>query len=250
MKEKVKAKKLLAVISSLALILQLVLSAFPQIITANEEEKVTFDVTYSTEEVKRGDEITVAVQMPENNGQALEAELQYDSEKLELVTKAQGDGLNGANGDTAFADVTSLDGKVKVVAILMNVDTHFKGGEILNVTFKVKDTAAVGEAGIKFVVNELAYESKTEVEGQLDPHTITGIVSENADVMVIIPLTSLVLDKTSVALTKGETTTLTVEQQPEDAIVDSFIWISSNSEVATVKDGVVTAKKEGTTVIT
>ena len=240
MNEKVRVKRFFAILLSFALVLQMGLTIFPQTVIAEEEETVTFDVTYSDTELKRGDEITVTVNMPENNGQAIEAELQYDAEKLEVVSKTSRDGLSGTNGDTAFADVTNLTGKVKLVAVLSSVDTHFKGGQILEVTFKVKDTATVGGVGLKFICNDVAYESRTEVEGQLASHSITGIVPQKADAMVVVPLTGLVLDKSSLALNKGETATLTVEKQPADATADSITWTSSDTSVATVKDGELT----------
>lgn len=250
MKEKVKMKKIFAMLLSFVLVLQMGLTTFPQVISADETETVTFDVKYSATEVKRGDEVTVTVDMPENNGQAIDAELQYDTEKLEVVSKASGDGISGANGDTAFSDVTNPSGKVKLVAALLSVDTHFKGGRILEVTFKVKDTATVGTVGLKFISNDLVYDSKTEVEGQLSSHSITGIVPEKADVMVVVPLTGLTLDKTNVALNKGETATITVEKQPADATASNIVWTSSDPTVATVKDGVITALKSGKTSVT
>lgn len=250
MNEKVRVKRFFAILLSFALVLQMGLTIFPQTVIAEEEETVTFDVTYSATELKRGDEITVTVNMPENNGQAIEAELQYDAEKLEVVSKTSKDGLSGTNGDSAFADVTNLTGKVKLVAVLSSVDTHFKGGQILEVTFKVKDTATVGGVGLKFICNDVAYESRTEIEGQLASHSITGIVPQKADAMVVVPLTGLVLDKSSLALNKGETATLTVEKQPADATADSITWTSSDTSVATVKDGVVKALKSGKTTIT
>ena len=248
MKEKLRAKKIFAILLSFALALQMGLTAFPQVVSANEEEKVTFDVKYSATELKRGNEITVNVDMPENNGQALDAELQYDTEKLEVVSKKSGEGLSGTNGDSPFSDVTNSKGKVKLVAALLSVDTHFKGGEILEVTFKVKDTAKTGKVNIQFVVNDLVYESKTEVEGQLASHSIKGVVAQK-DVMIVVPLTGLVLDKSSVSLNKGETVTLTLEKQPTDATANKIVWTSSDPTIASVKDGVVTALKSGKTEI-
>ena len=57
----------------------------------------------------------------------------------------------------------------------------------------------------------------------------------------------LALDKSSLALVKSESYTLTATVLPADAII---IWTSSNPVVATVIDGIVTANTEGNATIT
>lgn len=54
------------------------------------------------------------------------------------------------------------------------------------------------------------------------------------------------LDKTSLSLTVGETETLTVTVAPSSATNKNVTWTSSNTSVATVSNGVVTAKAAGT----
>ncbi len=71
-------------------------------------------------------------------------------------------------------------------------------------------------------------------------------------VKVTVPVTSVTLNKKSLTLTKqGETSTLTATVQPSNATDKKITWSSSNTAVATVSSaGVVTAKKDGTAVIT
>ena len=64
------------------------------------------------------------------------------------------------------------------------------------------------------------------------------------------PVTSITLDRTSVSLRTNETVTLTATVNPDDATDKTVTWSSSNSYVATVKDGVVTAVSPGTATIT
>ena len=54
----------------------------------------------------------------------------------------------------------------------------------------------------------------------------------------------------SAELLTGETVSLAATVTPTDAFDKSVVWSSSNSSVATVKNGLVTAKKDGTTTIT
>lgn len=67
---------------------------------------------------------------------------------------------------------------------------------------------------------------------------------------VIIPTTGITLDQTSGTLTEGDTVTLTATVSPSNASNKSVTWETSNSAVATVVDGVVTALKAGTATIT
>ena len=61
---------------------------------------------------------------------------------------------------------------------------------------------------------------------------------------------SVSLDKTTSELKVGQPETLTATVTPADADDTNIIWSSSDSEVATVVNGVVTAKKAGTATIT
>ena len=60
----------------------------------------------------------------------------------------------------------------------------------------------------------------------------------------------VILDRTSVELTEGETTTLVATVAPDDATVKMVAWSTSDETIATVADGAVTAVKAGTATIT
>ena len=75
---------------------------------------------------------------------------------------------------------------------------------------------------------------------------------EKTDVTVEpYPATSITLDKTSATVNAGSKLTLRATVLPELAAMSSVVqWTSSDTSVATVEDGVVTAKKAGTVTIT
>ena len=70
------------------------------------------------------------------------------------------------------------------------------------------------------------------------------------DVDKDIAVTTVSLDKISLTLEVGESYTLVVTVSPNNATDKSITWSSTNSSVATVSGGKVTAKSEGATTIT
>ena len=65
----------------------------------------------------------------------------------------------------------------------------------------------------------------------------------------VTPATGVTLDQTELTLTAGKTASLKATVQPENT-TDTIVWSSSKEEVATVENGIVTAKAVGETVIT
>lgn len=65
-----------------------------------------------------------------------------------------------------------------------------------------------------------------------------------------IPVTDISLNRTWLTLTKGETAGLTATVSPSNATDKDVTWISSDTAIATVADGTVTAVAPGTATIT
>lgn len=80
-----------------------------------------------------------------------------------------------------------------------------------------------------------------------------GRVSSSLTVRVssgIIPAAGVALNTDSAAIVKGKTLKLKASVIPHNAVSETFVWTSSDTRIATVKDGVVTAVVPGTAVIT
>ena len=65
-----------------------------------------------------------------------------------------------------------------------------------------------------------------------------------------VPVTGVKLDKTELSLYTGESALLNATVEPDNATNKNVTWESSNPDVATVADGIVTAVKEGEATIT
>ncbi len=65
-----------------------------------------------------------------------------------------------------------------------------------------------------------------------------------------VAVTGIKLNKASVSMVEGTSTTISATITPSNATNKTVIWSSSNTGVATVSNGKITAKKEGTTTIT
>ena len=65
-----------------------------------------------------------------------------------------------------------------------------------------------------------------------------------------VPVTGISLNKSELSMEPGDSAELTAVVEPEDAANKDVVWHSEDTTVAEVKDGVVTAKNPGGTVIT
>lgn len=82
--------------------------------------------------------------------------------------------------------------------------------------------------------------------GETVINVMCGDISSSCKIKVSgIPVESVTLDKESIELKIGETTTLTAEVLPNNADNKTIEWISTENSVATVSDGIVTAIAAG-----
>ena len=75
-------------------------------------------------------------------------------------------------------------------------------------------------------------------------------ISKTCNVTVSITMTGITLNKNSITIHKSNTETLIATISPSTVLNKTVTWSSSNTTVATVNNGVVTAVKAGTCIIT
>ncbi len=159
------------------------------------------------------------------------------------------------NGKIATCDITV---KTTLKEILLNKTNSsiIKGeNDTLEVTLNPVDATVTQSVEWTSSNDEIAIVSNGVVTA-LKPGkaTITATLegkTTTCDVTVLAPITSISLDKTATTIIKGQTDTLNISVEPVDT-TDNIVanWTSSNDDIATVENGVVTAKGAGTTTIT
>ena len=102
--------------------------------------------------------------------------------------------------------------------------------------------ATVANGVVTAVAAGIATITVTTVDGE---HTATAIVTVPA-----VGVTSIALDKPTVKIIVGNTETLTATVSPNNATNQNINWTSSNTAVATVNNGVITAVSAGVAIIT
>ena len=108
---------------------------------------------------------------------------------------------------------------------------------------KVEAVTDEETAAVTYVVKALT-SGTAKIKVSLD-----GVVSNEIEITVSVPVTGITLDKSSAEMKVGDELTLTATIQPEGS-TGEIVWTSSDESVATVENGKVVAKKAGTVTIT
>ncbi|MDE7439417.1 MAG: Ig-like domain-containing protein [Clostridia bacterium] len=164
------------------------------------------------------------------------------------------------SGKSATCIVTvTADTTVAVTGVTLNKSTlELKEGANSTLTATISPANATetevvwtsSNQAVATVVNGVVTAKK---EGTATVTATVGGKSATCTVTVTaatVEATSVTLNKTDLELKEGETFTLTATIAPSNSTENEVIWTSSDTSVATVADGVVTAKKEGTATIT
>lgn len=131
--------------------------------------------------------------------------------------------------------ITITDTEGKKYEYVLGSEIAFTTGKVktINLTFK----GSLVDAEFPALDNVTWDDEETPIEDVFDEVAPT-------------PVSGITLDKTEAQMNIGATLTLTATVTPEDATDKTVVWTSSEETVATVVDGVVTAKAVGTAVIT
>ena len=161
--------------------------------------------------------------------------------------------MSGAK--SASCEITVIPTPVTSVT-LDQASASLKVGETVTLTATVEPddatdktvTWSTSDASVATVTNGIVVAKKV---GTATIKAMAGAKFATCEITVIpTPVTSVTLDKTSAQLKVGETLTLNATVLPDDATDKTVTWSTSNANVATVDNGVVTAVKAGSAIIT
>ncbi len=150
--------------------------------------------------------------------------------------------------------------ELTVEAVVLNTNTlSLQPGEKANLTGRIypdnckvhsvtwtssnEGVATVSQDGEVTAIAEGTSTVTVNCDGKKDECTVTVAI-------IKVPVTSVSLDKTTAGLLVGETLQLTATVLPSNATDKAVIWTSSDSDVVTVENGLVTAMAAGEAVIT
>ncbi len=157
------------------------------------------------------------------------------------------------------------DGKTAECAVTVTVPTGSVTLDKTTLSLAVGETAQL-TATVKpdnATDKNVTWSSSDESVAKVDNGKVTALKSGKATVTakcggktaectvtVTVPVSSVTLDKTTLSLAVGESTTLTATVKPDDATDKTVAWSSSDESVAKVADGKVTAVKSGKATVT
>lgn len=227
-------------IALLCAIIMMVTTIMPSFTVAEGEKEAQFKIETSagTLTYAVGDTVSVIAKLTSSKDiSTMTTVMLYDSTKLEL--DASSIKANSVLLGTLID--TSIDGRVAITASDSTTENPMHiDGEIFTVNFTVKE-GAVGNTVIKLSADEM-------YDGTIDINPIT-YDEASATLTIVNPCTGITLDKDTLTIARGETATLTATVEPADT-TDTIGWSSKDDNIATVKDGVVTAVGQGETTIT
>lgn len=160
-----------------------------------------------------------------------------------------------AGEKTASCSITVIPTPVTSVT-LNKTSASLKVGEIVTLTATIGPddatdktvTWTTSDATVATVSNGVITAKKigtATITAKAGDKTATCLIT-----VIPTPVTSVTLSKTTASLKVGETVTLSATVNPSDATDKTVTWTTSDATVATVSNGVVTAKKMGTVTIT
>ncbi|MGN0804086.1 MAG: Ig-like domain-containing protein [Candidatus Coproplasma sp.] len=164
---------------------------------------------------------------------------------------------SGTNYDYLFINVKLPVGKLITLTGTVRNSTSTKTAT-LGIALNSASTGTVDGLSNVAISSEMALNKTLQVtkEGVIKLGMYRATTQTGVEILALtvtisdINVESVALDKTNSALKVGESETLTATVNPSNAINTNIIWSSSDDTVASVVNGVVTAKKAGQVTIT
>ncbi|MBR6604231.1 MAG: Ig-like domain-containing protein [Clostridia bacterium] len=212
------------------------------LMTINAYANVSYDANFSMtdQSVMVGENVEIILTIESNcevNAMLLDA-LDYNENILKFIEFAE----YGELITTSALGAEGVDSEKREIALGYTSYVVPKG-RICKLVFR-----AVASGTSEVSMNAFLAKDGSPIKG-------INVVSPKCNIIVSakeesVSVTGVSLNKTAATLTEGETLMLTATVAPTNATNKNVTWSSSDTNVATVSNGVVTAKSAGTATIT
>lgn len=248
-------KRLIALVMAIAMVMSV--SSYPVTVIAETGTEVKLAITTDKSgTLAIGDEINVNVDVLTNPGvNNITAVILFDVEQYEFIKFSKNKEYAGDAEPGEYLTINTEQVENGKVLFMSTADSEFSDtGTYYKFKLKVRDTAKAGAASINFKLdaaeNDSTLYAKNKTIYYLDSTSVT--VPSN---VISIPVTGITIKGEGSITGIGNTTQLTVEAQPANAIqpnadMSNVAWNTSNEKVATVENGRVAAVGEGKATIT
>lgn len=229
-------------ILAFTLMIVLVLTVLPYT-TVEAAQIANFKVDSAS--CKIGDTVTVKIDMLNAvDFAAGEFIVSYDSTKLKLVSGTNEEDLGEVLLTNYMVSVNNLEkeGKIEIAYIANSLDdSHLiDAGNVLTLIFKCINTEGI---------NTSVCFDATTFKNRLGQNIQFAV--ENGIITFLKPIKSVTLNMDYIELLKDENTELKLNYEPLDTTDNTnIVWRTSNSRVAIVNNGLVSALADGEAVIT
>lgn len=248
-------KRLIALVMAIAMVMSV--SSYPVTVIAETGTEVKLAITTDKSgTLAIGDEINVNVDVLTNPGvNNITAVILFDVEQYEFIKFSKNKEYAGDAEPGEYLTINTEQVENGKVLFMSTADSEFSDtGTYYKFKLKVRDTAKAGAASINFKLdaaeNDSTLYAKNKTIYYLDSTSVT--VPSN---VISIPVTGITIKGEGSITGIGNTTQLTVEAQPTNAIqpntdMSNVTWSTSDNKVATVENGRVAAVGEGKATIT
>lgn len=225
-----------------------------------------------TQNISLNEGETKRINVTYNPSNASNKKVSWKSSNTGVVTVDENGNVKGISPGSATITATSNDGNHIATSkiTVLKVDKSLKSISLNKTELELKigneETLVVNFEPSNAENKKISWSSSKDEVVTVDNGKIKALKPGTAEIKVVsddgkkeavckvkvlsLPIESISFKDETIEVYVGNTATLVTKSVPENTAIEDPIWTSSDDEVASVRDGVVTAKSVGVTTIT